>query len=840
MSREKIPGGEEKIDKGKPKEEPLTDREAILDSFNKAEEDTEDDVEIEKKEEKTKISPENSSESPKPKEKQRPKVQGGDLLLSGGRAKIETETPLNIPEKSALEKKIEILEVNLDSFLKYNISELKNILNDVSLLLKEVEEQKAKEELQNRIRKVFHKLSMQYNDLIEKQKEEPQADKELSVEELLSTAKNYISNLKLDKLGLDELKKELFKIADLENAADQAIFDCPQEDESCQKLHQEIYNLKDLYDKIQERMAGLKEEPKPQEGVPQWENLVDQWIESKIQREMEKQKIGRQEAENNIKDKFKRVFLHTFRDFAVHKTLRSVDLDSRVCLGLINYAGWNEKGYTYKKLDGEIKYRKHEEKLAHHIHPNERRGNMVHMDVGQYDGVTFLQNTEEGLKELEFSDKKSLEKRKEEKGGLGSFFRNLGVIVDHHPDGAPSASIVLARLLDKLGMFDDNPNVEKGDFYKIKKMIDFVDLLDSHGFQEVGGRENWEKADRTVLGLNRYMQFDKLLEFFRNDGDYNRQLTDEELKKYGLIYDEKDEKTGKIEHINRQKQQRKVIDVSKEKLEKLKKEEAIIDTKFGKIIVDAKGELPGGAFAAQSIDSGYLKWEAPNKTLFMFSDKELDKDLFEKGIRIRKHLWLIPEDTKETGLTLNKVLEKIGGKVIQGSGLDRYLKEEERGKTTKKEQPQEKPEEKKFGGAFEGLTIGEKIADKIGLAEIEGKIKQKEAELEQAEQKMAIYRPIGWFQRKPVVRDLGYNATDADLKKIKAELKDLQTAGHPVSLAGRPQGERIGKNKIGFWKRLFSRTPERKLTDEEILKSVNKDPKFRKSMRKRYRTKYKE
>ena len=186
-------------------------------------------------------------------------------------------------------------------------------------------------------------------------------------------------------------------------------------------------------------------------------------------------------------------------------------------------------------------------------------------------------------------------------------------------------------------------------------------------------------------------------------------------------------------------------------------------------------------------------------------------------------------------------------------------------------------------------------APKEEILPFDRQIRRKEEEIERVEARMAIYRPIGWFRKKPVVRDLGYYGMEADLNKLKNELKELQKA-RKIELRGGgknrkdekeidPEKEEIEeriksaekevraridaenvkinkngaeekrkdekpifvpgpilvpesiterrkleaktkkeKRKIGLWKKLFSKRPKRQLTEEEILKSINKKP----------------
>ena len=81
--------------------------------------------------------------------------------------------------------------------------------------------------------------------------------------------------------------------------------------------------------------------------------------------------------------------------------------------------------------------------------------------------------------------------------------------------------------------------------------------------------------------------------------------------------------------------------------------------------------------------------------------------------------------------------------------------------------------DKKFGKSLE------KWAKETGYGKKEPtpeeKIAKKEKELEKAEEEQALYRPIGWFHKKPVVRDLGYYANQNKIEEIKKEIEKLKT-----------------------------------------------------------------
>lgn len=499
------------------------------------------------------------------------------------------------------------------------------------------EEKEIKKEIENAIKTGGVEIEKEKKD-IEEPREEIRVKLPVEKDEKPSPQKGDLKGLFGGVAKIKKVKEEI-----------------PSVDDSLETLAKEIVST------IKTPKQEEKKEKTQKEGkIPEWEIMVGEWIESKIRREMDKKHLGRRDAEENLKIKLKETLPRIFRNFAVHeipKHPKETDLDGRVCLGLLHLAGWRtDKGNKVAYIDYDKRLR-----------------NRVHMDVGQYGGVAFLRYIDGALEPIALSEKDKI--KEEVKRHQKLPFRNLGLsglIIDHHPEGEPSAAGMIFRLLDKLRMFEQNKNLDRKDYLAIRRMIEFVDLVDSQGIQEVGKSENWNKSDRTILGLYRYMKFSELLKFFREDGGFNRELTDEELAKYELIY--RAEKYGKFKTINRQKERRMVIDNSKEQLRDFTERGFVIDTKFGKIVIDTGGNLFGGATAAQSIGAGYLKWNEKEKTLFMFSDKDLDQDLFDKGFRARKRLWLIPEDTKDSGLTLNKVIEKIGGRVIPGSDLEKYLK----------------------------------------------------------------------------------------------------------------------------------------------------------------------
>ncbi len=128
------------------------------------------------------------------------------------------------------------------------------------------------------------------------------------------------------------------------------------------------------------------------------------------------------------------------------------------------------------------------------------------------------------------------------------------------------------------------------------------------------------------------------------------------------------------------------------------------------------------------------------------------------------------------------------------SGREKPEKKARKKKAEKKSQPKAGPPraEKEPESA---KKEPEKVKKEPTLDE---QIAQKQKELEKAEEKMAIYRPLGWFRKKPVVRDLGYYANEAQIKNLKKEIQELKRKKPAASLrmqAGPPKSEGLGGEK---------------------------------------------
>jgi len=178
---------------------------------------------------------------------------------------------------------------------------------------------------------------------------------------------------------------------------------------------------------------------------------------------------------------------------------------------------------------------------------------------------------------------------------------------------------------------------------------------------------------------------------------------------------------------------------------------------------------------------------------------------------------------------------------------------------SKPKQAQENEQE--ILGGIEGFTSGEKIVEKDALGGINEKIGQKEQEIKEIKKRLDAYKLWGPWGKQTTGRDFNWYVDAGNLKIFKKELKKLEKErkqeikqskkykGHgPENTEFAKEEKEIilsPKKKQGFFARIFGRkekTPKgpKILSEKELLGAVNRDRKFKKSMRKRYRTKYKE
>jgi len=218
--------------------------------------------------------------------------------------------------------------------------------------------------------------------------------------------------------------------------------------------------------------------------------------------------------------------------------------------------------------------------------------------------------------------------------------------LDHHGAESTKTSIPGCRWV-YLGL------IAKGFLKKdpvLDKLTQFVSRIDRRKFPE--SEKYFETSDRTVLGLQRFFSFENLYDYFRKGRTPTEILSDEDLEKYNLT--------------QRSKEQRGLIAKSREVLERMEKEGFVVNTKFGKVVIDIGKEVPAGYQAVRGHGfDGYLLYSPRTESFFISINRaDLSKIDLKQGKNIRKNMWIKPQAEEEPlKISLGEIIEKLGGKI---------------------------------------------------------------------------------------------------------------------------------------------------------------------------------
>lgn len=229
------------------------------------------------------------------------------------------------------------------------------------------------------------------------------------------------------------------------------------------------------------------------------------------------------------------------------------------------------------------------------------------------------------------------------------------VWVDHHGKEADKATLPASRrayLLLVGGGFLKKNNV-------LDKLTQFVSRVDRGAYPNK--EKLFWKSDRTVLGLQRFFTFENLYDYFSQNRSPEEELTDKDLEKYNLV--------------KRGKEQKAIIENTKTTIEDLEKGGFIIETKFGKVAVDIGKKLKSGYDGARAsgID-GYLIFNPQTQSFFIsIYNVDLTALGLSEGVCVRKNMWIKQQDEKPLNISLREIINKLGGKIENGTQFRRAL-----------------------------------------------------------------------------------------------------------------------------------------------------------------------
>lgn len=323
------------------------------------------------------------------------------------------------------------------------------------------------------------------------------------------------------------------------------------------------------------------------------------------------------------------------------------DLDGRCAVQLLGLAGFNIKDLRHVAKGGSFP-------------------GALNVDTGNRDGIV-------------------VETVEQEEATVTAF-------ADHHGKKSKrdtSATKIVYEALVGLGMLNEEE--------ALNQLVNFVTQADNLLYESGGQEVSW----RTMVGLQKEVEFKNLLKFFRAGKNPNKALSEEELREYHL--------KGQSEAL------KESILKSPPALKEMEEDGLIIDSpRYGRIAVDICGlykdekepegggekttrveeesntdkkHVPAGARAARVYNGEgyigiYMIWNPDQNSFFISSTNGQEiTDEFGQGENIRGTMLIKSiDDPTPLSLTLKEVLEKLtDGKLDPKGKLAVYLEEETKG-----------------------------------------------------------------------------------------------------------------------------------------------------------------
>lgn len=213
-------------------------------------------------------------------------------------------------------------------------------------------------------------------------------------------------------------------------------------------------------------------------------------------------------------------------------------------------------------------------------------------------------------------------------------------IFDHHVEDSKtitSTAEIMYNVLADLKLIEKNEVLDR--------LINFVTQMDN---KRIPAAE-FLKSGKTIIGIQRHLDFDKLLNFFKDHESPFDELAPEEFEKYGLR--EPAEK------------QQKIVDFSMNKLEEMEREGKVIDTKYGKVVVNENNELPVGSSAAYVKHDGIINFTPGKSFAVTFKEHDIDAEQIKEklgdkfqGKIIRGKMWIYNE-ADPLKITLSELMD---------------------------------------------------------------------------------------------------------------------------------------------------------------------------------------
>ncbi len=261
------------------------------------------------------------------------------------------------------------------------------------------------------------------------------------------------------------------------------------------------------------------------------------------------------------------------------------DFDGNMAIAILNLAGINTSDIEF-------------------IRPGQHKEGAINLDTGDKFGVEHDSQTQT------------------------SFF-------DHHAKGqnqaTSTAEIVYQTMID-LGLLEKSEALDR--------LTDFVTKIDNRLYPA----EDFLKSGRTLLGLQRGAKFENLVKYFEDYDTPRKELSTDELAKYGL-------KEASVK-------QQIIVDEAIATLDRMIEEGKVIKTAYGDILINENNELAVGASAAYVKCDGIINFTPEKSFAVTLKEKDFNEELLREklgdkfqGKIIRGKMWIY-NDQEPLGLTI--------------------------------------------------------------------------------------------------------------------------------------------------------------------------------------------
>lgn len=268
------------------------------------------------------------------------------------------------------------------------------------------------------------------------------------------------------------------------------------------------------------------------------------------------------------------------------------DLDGRTTIELLKMAGINTDNLEY-------------------IEPGKVKKGKINLDTGDKLGVEYDAETDTAIFDHHVSDSKTV----------------------------TSTAEIMYNVLSDLNLIKKNEALDR--------LVDFVTKMDNRKIPP----GEFLKSGKTIVGIQRHLDFDKLLKFFKDHESPFDELTPEEFEKYGLR--------------EAAEAQQKIVDDAMRKLEEMEKEGKVVNTKYGSILINKNNELRVGASAAYVKHDGILNYTPGKSFAVTLKEKDIDGDDLKnklgdkfQGKIIRGKMWIYNE-SEPLKLSIEEIIKSL-------------------------------------------------------------------------------------------------------------------------------------------------------------------------------------